>query len=43
MVGVGLFALPAGIVASGFTEAIEKPDDVVARCPHCGRDVHTRT
>ncbi len=40
--GVGLFALPAGILASGFAEEIrrrkeeqEKKEDMV-KCPHCG-------
>lgn len=40
--GVGLFALPAGILASGFAEEIrrrkeeeEKKEEIV-KCPHCG-------
>lgn len=41
LAGVGLFALPAGIFASGFVqelnkEAKEKPSSSI--CPHCGKD-----
>ena len=34
ILGVGLFALPAGILAGGFAEQIEKKNEVV--CPKCG-------
>lgn len=36
--GIGLFALPTGILASGFAEAINKrqPQIEVCLCPHCG-------
>lgn len=44
LMGVGLFALPAGILASGFAVAIsaDKPDceaekQTSAVCPHCGQ------
>jgi len=33
--GIGLFALPAGIIASGFAEEIGKKR--VRVCPHCGK------
>ena len=36
MVGVGLFALPAGILAAGFTEHIQSTRADAGRCPHCG-------
>lgn len=36
MVGVGLFALPAGILAAGFTEHIHS-ERAPAGCPHCGK------
>jgi voltage-gated potassium channel len=43
LLGVGLFALPAGILASGFSEELgrERPMPV---CPHCGKplDGHDR-
>ena len=37
VIGVGLFALPAGIVASGFSEEIRRRDEADDRCPHCGK------
>lgn len=40
VVGVGLFALPAGILASGFTEHIEEErhaSELARTCPHCGK------
>jgi len=44
VMGVGLFALPAGILASGFAEAIaahkhshETQEQGFATCPHCGQ------
>lgn len=36
VVGVGLFALPAGILAAGFTEHIQSARADAGRCPHCG-------
>ncbi|NES75372.1 MULTISPECIES: ion transporter [Okeania] len=44
LVGVGIFALPAGIVASGFTEEIEKKrasnqNKKSIICPHCGQKI----
>ncbi len=35
--GIGLFALPAGIIASGFAEGISREEPKADRCPHCGR------
>lgn len=41
LLGIGLFALPAGIIASGFTEVLsqQKTDNnsPVKVCPHCGK------
>ncbi len=41
---VGLFALPAGIIASGFTQAInqvnEEEGTKLATCPHCGKSLN---
>lgn len=40
--GVGIFALPAGILASGFAEEVRKkhlPADCASVCPHCGGDI----
>lgn len=41
ILGVGMFALPAGILASGFAEELErqqKKETLI--CPHCGKDIH---
>jgi len=35
MLGIGLFALPAGILAGGFSEEVHRKDGT-ATCPHCG-------
>lgn len=34
VIGIGLFALPTGILASGFSEELSK--NKKANCPHCG-------
>jgi len=40
--GVGLLALPAGILSSGFFEMMHNKDRDKAdrKCPHCGKDIH---
>ncbi|MCY7351560.1 MAG: ion transporter [Cytophagaceae bacterium] len=41
--GVGLFALPTGILASGFAEAMTRKRNGGIKslvCPHCGKEVH---
>ncbi|MBL4652011.1 MAG: ion transporter [Flavobacteriales bacterium] len=50
ILGVGLFALPAGILANGFGKVIEKPTDNDKQndepeshdltCDHCGQKIH---
>lgn len=37
ILGIGLFALPASILASGFLEAARDKDKT---CPHCGEDIN---
>lgn len=42
--GIGMFALPTSILASGFTEIIEREkmkemENCDCPCPHCGRDI----
>lgn len=39
LTGIGLFALPAGILSSGFYEMMHKSRKV-DKCPHCGKDIH---
>lgn len=41
--GVGLFALPTGILASGFAEVMSRRRTTVSKvvvCPHCGKEIH---
>lgn len=37
--GIGLFALPAGILASGFAGEIQKKNHKEKKCPHCGQSI----
>lgn len=37
--GIDLFALPAGILASGFAEEMQKRRARPRTCPHCGREI----
>lgn len=39
ILGVGLFALPAGILASGFAEEISRKGPETTHCPHCGKEI----
>ncbi len=36
LLGVGMFALPTGILGAGFVEEIQKTRQTQKRCPHCG-------
>ncbi len=39
--GVGLLALPAGILSSGFFENLHRPEEKTPRrCPHCDKEIH---
>ncbi len=38
VLGVGMFALPAGILSSGFVEAMQESHRG-DKCPHCGKDI----
>ena len=39
ILGIGLFALPAGILGSGFIEAIQRNPETPGVCPHCGERI----
>lgn len=41
LLGIGIFALPAGILGSGFMEQVNQHRNVTAirTCPHCGREI----
>jgi voltage-gated potassium channel len=36
LMGIGLFALPAGILSAGFVEEIKTKSESGKKCPHCG-------
>jgi voltage-gated potassium channel len=38
--GVGLLALPAGILSSGFFEVLHTRNKADRKCPHCGGELH---
>ena len=41
ILGIGMFALPAGILASGFSEEFKRKEAKAAVCcPHCGNALH---
>jgi len=44
MLGIGLFALPAGLLGSAFVEELGRraPADDAHLCPHCGKLIHLR-
>jgi voltage-gated potassium channel len=39
ILGIGMFALPAGILGSGFVEEMQKKRTKHRVCPHCGEDI----
>ena len=43
VLGIGLFALPAGIIASGFASELQKQRPVPKICPHCGKEINSPT
>lgn len=40
VMGIGMFALPAGILASGFAREMGKRRSEPEICPHCGEPIH---
>ncbi|MGC8744112.1 MAG: potassium channel family protein [Verrucomicrobiia bacterium] len=39
VLGIGMFALPTGILASAFAEELHKKHDHPKVCPHCGKPI----
>ena len=39
LLGIGLFAMPAGILSAGFIEEIRKRRESETFCPHCGKKI----
>ena len=42
LLGIGLFALPAGILASGFAEHIKGNCKDKIKCPYCGKEIDNK-
>jgi voltage-gated potassium channel len=42
ILGIGLFALPAGILSSGLTDHLhgQNKKKKYKHCPHCGEELH---
>ena len=39
ILGIGMFALPTGILGAGFVEAVQKVKHPHTTCPHCGKEL----
>jgi voltage-gated potassium channel len=39
ILGIGLVALPTGIISAGFMEKLGKKNKNFVKCPHCGKEV----
>ncbi len=39
VLGIGMFALPTGILGAGFVEEIQKKKTGLKTCPHCGEEI----
>ena len=39
VLGIGMFALPTGILGAGFVEEIQARKQRASRCPHCGKAI----
>src|SRR3989339_8569 len=39
VLGIGLVALPTGLVSAGFIDKIGRKDKKCKKCPHCGKEV----
>jgi uncharacterized protein with PIN domain len=37
ILGIGMFALPAGLLGAAFMEEIDQRKRKPSRCPHCGK------
>lgn len=39
ILGIGIIALPTGIISAGFIDRLKKKEKV-KKCPHCGKEIH---
>ena len=37
--GIGVVALPTGIISSGFMQKLERRKKQINKCPHCGKSI----
>jgi len=42
VLGIGMFALPTGILGAGFVEQIQKKRRPPRKCPHCGGELEKK-
>ena len=40
VLGIGMFALPTGILGAAFVDEIERSKNDATTCPHCGKPIH---
>jgi voltage-gated potassium channel len=40
VLGIGMFALPTGVIGAGFMEEIDKNEKITV-CPHCGKEIQS--
>lgn len=40
VLGIGMFALPTGILGAAFVDEIERSKEETRACPHCGKPIH---
>ena len=41
ILGIGMFALPTGILGAGFVEEIDRQRRMAMQCPHCGKEIES--
>ena len=41
LLGISMFALPTGILASGFVEEMQDKEATDDKCPHCGKSLNS--
>jgi voltage-gated potassium channel len=39
VLGIGVVALPTGLISAGFMDKIEKKDKKSKKCPYCGKEI----
>ncbi len=39
VLGIGLVALPTGLISAGFMEKIDRRNSLRRKCPHCGKEI----